>query len=395
MKTTAVTLRLAGLGGAKWEIHKKAKELINQGRDIVNLTIGEPDVPTPDRLMEVATQSMRRGRTGYSDGRGEEGLRFAIAERASARTGQSISDQQVMCFPGTQTALFAVLMGVAEIGDDVLVGDPMYATYEGVVLASGANMVSVPLRADNGFRVNAGDIAKAITPRTTALLLTTPHNPTGAILRESDIREIGELARQHDLWIISDEVYEDFVFSDNTFTSALAVPELADRAIVVSSISKSHAAPGFRSGWCIGPKDFTNRLLPLSETMLFGNQPFIADMTEAAVRDDSSVAAGMRRRFAARAEVLHGRLSSDPRLGVHRPEAGMFALINVAGTGMNGDQYAAHLLEHGGVAVMPGASFGLTMSEWVRVALTVDDATFTTACDRILAHAASLRLATI
>ena len=392
MKTTAVTQRLAGLGGAKWEIHVKAKELINQGRDIVSLTIGEPDVSTPDGLMEIATQSMRKGRTGYSDGRGEKGLRLALAERASVRTGQSISADQVMCFPGTQTALYAVLMGVAETGDDVLIGDPMYATYEGVVRASGANMVPVPLRAENGFRMAASDITNAITPYTTALLLTTPHNPTGAILSESDIWEIGDLARQHDLWIISDEIYEDLVFSETTFTSALAMPELADRVIVVSSISKSHAAPGFRSGWCIGPQDFTNRLLPLSETMLFGNQPFIADMTEAAVRDGSPVAAGMRRRFAARAKVLQGRLSSDPKLSVHRPEAGMFALINVAGTGMNGDQYAAHLLAHGGVAVMPGSSFGLTMNDWVRVALTVDDASFNTACDRILAHAATLRL---
>ena len=392
MKTTAVTKRLTGLGGAKWEIHLKAKELINQGRDIVSLTIGEPDVPTPDKLMEIAMQSMREGRTGYSDGRGEKGLRIALAERASARTGQSISADQVMCFPGTQTALYAVLMGVAETGDDVLVGDPMYATYEGVVRASGANMIPVPLHAKNGFRMAATDVAKAITPRTTALLLTTPHNPTGAILGESDIREIGDLAQQHDLWIISDEVYEDLVFSDTTFTSALVIPELADRTIVVSSISKSHAAPGFRSGWCIGPEDFTSRLLPLSETMLFGNQPFIADMTEFAVRAGSSVAAEMCRRFAARAEVLQGRLSVDPKLSVHRPEAGMFAMINVAGTRMNGDQYAAHLLDHGGVAVMPGSSFGLTMNDWVRVALTVDDASFDIACDRILAHAAALRL---
>ena len=282
--------------------------------------------------------------------------------------------------------------GVAETGDNVLVGDPMYATYEGVIRASGAKMVPVPLKFENGFRVTANDIANAITPCATALLLTTPHNPTGAILSESDIREIGELARQHDLWIISDEVYEDLVFSDTTFTSALAIPELADRVIVVSSISKSHAAPGFRSGWCIGPQDFTKKLLPLSETMLFGNQPFIADMTEAVVRDGSPVAAGMRRRFAARAKVLQGRLSANPRLSVHRPEAGMFALINVAGTGMNGDQYAAHLLEHGGVAVMPGSSFGLTLNDWVRVALTVDDASFNTACDRILAHAAAQKL---
>jgi arginine:pyruvate transaminase len=392
MKITAVTQRLAGLGGTKWEIHLKAKELINQGRDIISLTIGEPDVPTPDRLIEIATQSVRRGRTGYSDGRGEKGLRLALAERASVRTGQSISADQVMCFPGTQTALYAVHMGVAETGDDVLVGDPMYATYEGVVRASGASMVPVPLHAENGFRMNAIDIAKAITPRTTAIMLTTPHNPTGATLSESDIREIGELALKHDLWIISDEVYEDLVFSDTAFTSALAIPELADRVIVVSSISKSHAAPGFRSGWCIGPQDFTSRLLPLSETMLFGNQPFIADMTELAVRDGSPVAAGMRRRFAARAKVLQGRLSSNPNLSVHRPEAGMFALINVARTGMNGDQYAAHLLEHGGVAVMPGSSFGLTMNDWVRMALTVDDASFDTACDRILAHAEALRL---
>ena len=392
MKITAVTQRLAGLGGTKWEIHLKAKELINQGRNIVSLTIGEPDVPTPDALMEIAMKSMLKGRTGYSDGRGENGLRLALAERASKRTGQSISADQIMCFPGTQTALYAVLLGVAETGDEVLVGDPMYATYEGIVRASGANMVPIPLHAENGFRMTASDIAKAITPRTTALLLTTPHNPTGAILRKSDISELGELALQHDLWIISDEVYEDLVFSDNTFTSALVMPELADRVIVVSSISKSHAAPGFRSGWCIGPQDFMSRLLPLSETMLFGNQPFIADMTEAAVRVGSPVAAGMRRRFAARAEVLQDRLSSYSKLSVHRPEAGMFALINVAGTGMNGEQYAAHLLEYGGVAVMPGSSFGLTMNDWVRVALTIDDATFNTACDRILAHAAALRL---
>ena len=170
--------------------------------------------------------------------------------------------------------------------------------------------------------MTAGDVAKAITPHTTTLLLTTPHNPTGAILSESNIREIGQLALQHDLWIISDEVYEDLVFSDTTFTSALAIPEIADRVIVVSSISKSHAAPGFRSGWCIGPKDFTSRLLPLSETMLFGNQPFIADMTEAAVRDGSPVAAEMRQRFAARAKVLQGRLSSEPKLSVHTARGG-------------------------------------------------------------------------
>lgn len=391
MRQTAITRRLAGLGSAKWELHFEANRLVAQGHDIIELTIGEPDVPTPVELIDSAEAAMRRGRTGYSNGRGEDGLRNALAERYTRSTGRRITEDQVLCFPGTQTALFAVMMGVAETGCEVLVGDPMYATYAGVIRASGAEIVPVPLRPENGFRISADDLAARITPRTTAILLTTPHNPTGAVLTGDDINAIGRVARENDLWIVSDEVYENLVFEGAEFASPLARADLADRAIVVSSISKSHAAPGFRSGWCIGPATFTETLLPLAETMLFGNQPFIADMTEQAIREGSGVAAGMARRFADRAERLHERLSRDTRLRVHRPQAGMFALIDVSATGMNGRDYAFHLLEHGKVAVMPGSSFGAALDSWVRVALTVDDQSFAAACDRIVAHAAQLQ----
>jgi arginine:pyruvate transaminase len=394
MRHTEITKRLANLGGAKWEVHVKARELVAQGRDIIELTIGEPDVATPAALIEAATDAMRRGRTTYSDGRGEAGLRAALADRYSRSTGRAISPDQILCFPGTQTALFAVLLGVAEAGCEVLVGDPMYATYEGVIRASGADMVAVPLRPENGFRFDAGDMASRITPRTSAILLTTPHNPTGSILTRADIDAIGQLAIEHDLWIISDEVYEELIFESSDFTSPLSRPDLQDRVIVVSSVSKSHAAPGFRSGWCVGPAAFTEALLPLSETMLFGNQPFIADMTEKAIREGSSVAPGMRQRYAARAERLHDRLTRESRLRVHRPQAGMFAMIDVSATGLSGTDYALHLLEHGGVAVMPGASFGETLDTWVRVALTTDDAAFDAACDRIIRHAGQLQLET-
>ena len=387
MKKTAITERLSGLGGAKWEVHLKARDLTAQGHDIINMTIGEPDVPTPECLVDAATQAMRRGRTTYSNGRGEPGLRAALAERYSKNSGRTINPDQVLCFPGTQTALFAVLMGVAEAGDEVLVGDPMYATYEGVIRATGADMVPVPLKPENGFRISAQDIAARITPKTTAILLTSPHNPTGAILTAPDIDAIGRLAYEHDLWIICDEVYEELIFDGSDFVSPLSRPDLADRVIVASSISKSHAAPGFRSGWCVGPSAFVEALLPLSETMLFGNQPFIADMTEKALRAGSTVAKAMRERYSARAALLHRRLSSETHLVVHRPEAGMFAMVDVSSTGMHGNAYALHLLEHGGVAVMPGASFGTTIDEWVRVALTVDDSLFQTACDRIVRHA--------
>ncbi len=394
MRQTEITSRLTGLGGAKWGVYLKAKELTAQGQDIIEMTIGEPDVPTSDELVETAVDAMRRGRTTYSSGAGETGLRNALAERYSRSTGRPISDNQVLCFPGTQTALFAVLMGVAETGCEVIVGDPMYATYEGVIRASGADVVPVPLKPQRGFRIAASDIADRLTPKTSAILLTTPHNPTGAVLTDTDIAAIGALAIKHDLWLISDEVYAELIFDGSEFASPLAHPELADRVIVVSSISKSHAAPGFRSGWCVGPESFAAALLPLSETMLFGNQPFIADMTEQGIRNGSSVAPGMTRRFARRAQELHDRLSRDTLLQVHRPQAGMFAMIDVSATGMNGNDYALHLLEHGKVAVMPGISFGSSLENWVRVALTVEDAAFTTACDRIIAHAKSLEQVT-
>ncbi|MEW2912383.1 pyridoxal phosphate-dependent aminotransferase [Leisingera sp. JC11] len=386
MRLTAITERLAGLGGGKWEVHAKARQMAAAGADLVEMTIGEPDVPTPPELVEAAAQAMHAGRTGYSDGRGEAHLRAALAESYSTSRGRDFGPENFLCFPGTQTALYAVLQGVAEPGTEVLVGDPMYATYEGVIRASGADMVPVPLRPEAGFRMQANDIAARITPRSRAILLTTPHNPTGAILTPQDLREIGELAVQHDLWIISDEVYEHLVFEGAEFVSPLSDPALADRVIAVSSISKSHAAPGFRSGWCAGPEAFCSALLPVSETMLFGNQPFIADMTERAVHEGSSVAAGMTARFAARAALLEQRLHGETRLHVHRPEAGMFALIEVSSTGMDGDVYAWDML-NSGVAVMPGSAFGEGLKDWVRVALTIDDTSFATALDRIVAHA--------
>ncbi|NOE24910.1 pyridoxal phosphate-dependent aminotransferase [Ruegeria sp. HKCCD6157] len=388
MKTTSVTERLAGLGGAKWGVHLKARDLIKAGADIVEMTIGEPDVPVPDALVEATVASLRAQRTGYSNGRGEAGLLDALAARYSASRGRAFEPGNFLCFPGTQTALFAAMAGVAEAGDEVLVGDPMYATYEGVVRASGAEMVPVPLRPEKGFRMQAADIAARITPRSRAILLTTPHNPTGAILTAADIAEIGQLAIARDLWIISDEVYEELIFDGARFVSPLADPELADRVIGVSSISKSHAAPGFRSGWCVGPAAFCETLLPYSETMLFGNQPFIADMTEKAIRDGSEVAPGMAARFSGRATLLADRLEAETDLIVHRPEAGMFALINVSATGLDGEAYAWDLLQ-AGVAVMPGSAFGDSLKDWVRVALTINDTDFGTAVSRIIEHANS------
>ena len=390
MKYASVTDRVAGLGGAKWAVHAHARALKSAGSPIIELTIGEPDVPTPARYVAAAAEAMAAGRTGYSNGRGEPAVVAALAARYTARRGRRIGPEQVMCLPGTQTTLYAILRTLVDAGDEVLLGDPMYATYEGLIAQTGARIVPVPLRPEHGFRMQAADVVSRITPRTRLLFLNTPHNPTGAVLRAADIRALGEVAKAHDLWILSDEVYEDMVFPGVTFASPLDHEDLADRVVVASSISKSYAAPGFRSGWCIGPAEFCQRLLPLSETMLFGSQPFIADMTALAVSEPSPVAPGMAERFSRRAALIAQGLDGVAGLRVHRPEAGMFALVDVRATGLSGEGFARGLLDQQLVAVMPGESFGAGLSGWLRLSLTQPDEVIIEATNRIAVHAASI-----
>jgi arginine:pyruvate transaminase len=390
MRYASVTDRLAGLGGAKWAIHARARAMKAAGEEVIELTIGEPDVPTPDAMLDAAAGAMRAGRTGYSNGRGEPAIVAALAARYSARRGRPIGRDQVMCLPGTQTTLYAVLRTLVEAGDEVLIGDPMYATYEGLIAQTGARMAPVPLRPEHGFRMQAADLAARVTPHSRVVFLNSPHNPTGAVLLPEDIRALAEVARAHDLWILSDEVYEEMIFPGVTFTSPLDFEDLAERVVVASSISKSHAAPGFRSGWCIGPAEFCERLLPLSETMLFGSQPFISDMTALAVSRPSPVAAGMVERFARRAALVADALDGVAGLRVHRPEAGMFALVDVRATGLSGEDFAATLLDRQKVAVMPGESFGAGLNGWLRLSLTQPDDRTALAAGRIAAHAAAI-----
>ncbi|MEZ5796135.1 MAG: pyridoxal phosphate-dependent aminotransferase [Paracoccaceae bacterium] len=391
MRYAPVTQALAGLGSAKWEVHQRARTLKAEGHEVIELTIGEPDVATPPDLLEEAARAMFAGRTGYSNGRGEPALLAALARRYTARRGRNFSTDQVICLPGTQTCLYATFRTLLAPGDEILLGDPMYATYEGLIAQTGARMVTVPLRPERGFRLDPADVAARITPKTRVLFLNTPHNPTGAVLRPDDLRALGRLAVEHDLWIVADEVYEELVFPGVSFASVLDLPELAERAVVASSISKSHAAPGFRSGWVVGPAEFTERLLPLSETMLFGSQPFIADMTALAVAAPSPVAPGMAARFARRADLLVQALDGAAGLRVHRPEAGMFALVDVRDTGLSGLEFALRLLERHRVAVMPGESFGQGLQGWLRLSLTVEDGLLSRAAGQIAAMAAGVR----
>ena len=389
MRYASITERLADLGSGKWTLHFTARTRAAAGEPVIELTIGEPDIPPHPALAEECARAIAAGRTRYSDGRGEPPLLKALAEKYSRRTGRAITTENVLCFPGTQTALFAVLLGLVETGDEVLVGDPLYATYDGLIRASGAAKRPVPLKAEHGFRIQADDIETAITPASRVLLLNTPHNPTGAVLPREAIAAIGAVCKRHDLWIVCDEVYEELIF-DGEFASPLDQADLAERTVVASSISKSHGAPGFRSGWAVGPEEFCRRIQPVGETMLFGNQPFIADMTAYLLSHRFDTSARMREAYARRARLIAEILSTAPGLQPIPPEAGMFILVDVTGTGMTGEQFAWSVLDNTKVAIMPGSSFGEQAGNLVRISLTAPDEKIAEGCRRIAAFAAGL-----
>lgn len=377
MRYASITDRLFDLGGDKWAIHNAGRDMVDAGATVIDLTIGEPDITTDPALVETCVTSLRAGRTRYSNGRGESVLIDALIAKYAPRM-PDINADNILCFPGTQTALFAVMLALVEQGDGVLIGDPYYATYEGVVQTSGAHVQPVPLKMSHGFVMQPGDLSAAITADSRVLLLNTPHNPTGALLDAETIDQLGKLCIAHDLWIVCDEVYEDLIFK-GTFASPLENAALRDRTVVVSSISKSHAATGFRSGWSIGPTAFSRRLLPISETMLFGNQPFIADMTAEALRGDYDTAARLRTALSRRAALVYDMVQNIAGLSASMPDGGMFMMIDVSDTGMDGTAFAWQLLKQHNVAVMPGASFGNSAPHLIRVALTVPDDTLVTA----------------
>lgn len=390
MRYAGITDRLAQLGGEKWAIHNEGRKRQAAGQSIIELTIGEPDIPVDPKLIEVTYEAMKRGRTHYSNGRGETGLLDALVDKYKPLWPE-ITPANILAFPGTQTALYAAITALVDAGEGVLMGDPYYATYAGVVRAPGAVIEGVPLKIEHGFVMQPDDLRAAITPKSRVLVLNSPHNPTGALIDKQTLIELGRIAIEHDLWIVSDEVYEDLIFGDEPFASPLEIPELRERTVVVSSISKTFAATGFRSGWAVGPEEFCTKLLPISETILFGNQPFIADMTEAALRGTFDTAERMAKSYAARVEMITRELEACPTVQAGKVSGGMFIMLDVKDTGLDAEEFVWGLLDQQSVAIMPGTSFGENARTLIRVGLTVPDEELREAMRRICRYAASLQ----
>ncbi len=390
MKLAKIAERLSGLGSEKWAIHSEGKRRAAAGENLIFLSIGEPDAQPPEAILQEARKQMRPGRLHYSAGNGELSVREALSRHYTKQTGRPISANQFLFLPGTQTALFIAFMAILNEGDEVLLLDPYYATYEGVIASPGGVPVAVPLDPDNAFHPNIAKLEAAITPRTKALLLNSPSNPTGAVFTREEIALISALCKKHDLWIVSDEVYATLIYGNNVFVSPFFDKDMEERTIVTSSISKSHAIPGFRCGWIAASEDFCARALAISESMLFGSQAFLEDATAFALDTHFPEIDKMRQNYQARAKLLIDGLKACKSVSARMPEGGMFVMVDVRKTGLTGEAFARKLMTEHNVVTMPGESFGACGSGHLRVALTADEKQVAEAAKRIVALANAL-----
>lgn len=367
----------------------KAKQMMAAGEDVILLTIGDPDFNTPEPIFEAAIKSLRSGRTHYTPSLGEMKLRTAIAQHHSRQSGQQVTAENVSVVAGAQCGLYVASMCVLQPGDEVILFDPVYSTYDLVIGATGATSVTVPLRQELGFHFDPADLAAAITPRTRAMIINTPNNPTGAMLSPEEMEAIADLATRHDLWILYDEVYSNFTYSRPHLNPG-TIAELTDRTIVISSLSKSHAMTGWRLGWVIAPKQLIDHVGDLLAAMLFGQPPFIQDAALEALTGEQDGVEMMKAAYAARRNLVCSELANAGKIGCLAPEGGIYVMVDVSKTGMSAYEFAYALLEHEKVCLLPGDAFGKSLKSYLRLSMTATDAQLAEACRRIRRFGESL-----
>lgn len=388
MRLSKTITGLNGDGDDGWGLFYEARQRKEAGEPILELTIGEHDIGTPPVILDAMHKSAKSGHTGYAMVPGVTALRDAVAERVKARTGVPTTKDNVLITPGGQAALFAAHKAVLDPGETALFVDPYYATYPGTIRGAGGVPRAIACHPDDGFQPRKAAVAEA-APGARSLLINTPNNPTGVVYSRQTLEGLAEVSIAHDLWLISDEVYDSQVWH-GTHLSPRALPNMQDRTLVIGSMSKSHAMTGSRVGWIVGPEDAIAHLIDLATATTYGVPGYIQDaaffaLAEGAWLEDEVGAPFSRRRAAAEALIARQNV-----VGLVPSGGAMFLMLDIRETGQTGEGFARDLLDKHGIAVMPGESFGSAAAGHVRVAMTLEDSAFETAVARLLDHAEAL-----
>jgi arginine:pyruvate transaminase len=362
--------RVSGItpsGKDGWEVHFAALAAKQTGKPIMMLSVGDHDFDTPEDTVEACLAALRGGHHHYTQLAGIPALREAMARVSTRCTGIPTGANEVICTPGGQGALFAAVQGVLDPGGHAILVAPYYATYPGTFRAAGAGFTVVETTAEDGFQPRAEAIRRALEPKTRAILINTPNNPTGAVYSRSCLEDISAICRERDIWLLSDEVYWT-IAGDRQHVSPRSLPGMAERTLVINSLSKSHGMTGWRVGWLTGPADFVTLLVGLNLVTTYGLPDFVSHAAAKAL-DKGYGVREIAERYAARRTMFREEMHGLDKVTVRGSHGGMYMMLDVRAVDPDCERFAWALLEAENVAVMPGSSFGEAAGGHIRISL--------------------------
>ena len=346
----------------------RATDLAAEGRDIINLGIGQPDFRTPDHIVEAAIKALRDGHHGYTPATGIKPLREAVAADIHRRLGVEVSPDLVMIVPGGKVTMFAAILMFGEPGAEILYPDPGFPIYRSMIEFTGATPVPIPIREQHGFAFSAGETLQLITPQTRLMIVNSPANPTGGVTPKADIDAlVAGLAAHPHVAIMSDEIYGQMTYDGLPHVSLLSYPEIRDRLILLDGWSKTYAMTGWRMGFSIWPKPLYDKVRKLAvNAWSCVNAPAQFAGLAALTGPQDSVG-HMVAEFDKRRKIVVEELNRLPGVSCIQPKGAFYAFPNVLGTGFKAKQLASRLLEEEGVATIGGPDFGILGEGYLRL----------------------------
>ena len=341
-----------------FEAAARAAALEGTGREVIHLEIGEPDFDTPRHIKEAAADALLEGgMTHYTAATGIEPLREAIANDVRSRKGIDASPDRVVVTPGAKPIIFYAVLAAVESGDEVIYPDPGFPIYESMIRFAGGRPVAAPLREDHEFRIDVDEVRSLVTDRTRMLILNSPHNPTGSVLTDDDLRALAEVAVERDLLVLADEIYSRLQYEGRP-TSIATLPGMEDRTITLDGFSKTFAMTGWRLGYGIVPSSLCLAFSRLVINSVSCTSAFSQVGAIAALNGSQAEADAMREEFRARRALIVDGLNALPEVSCVTPRGAFYAFPNISAYGLSSAQMADHLLTDAGVSCLAGTAFG-------------------------------------
>lgn len=362
----------------------RATELSQQGKDIINLGIGQPDFPTPDHIVEAAIKALKDGHHGYTPANGILPLREAVANDLNTRYNVAVNPDNVIVVPGGKVTMFAAILMFGEPGADILYPDPGFPIYRSMIEYTGANPVAIPIREENGFAFSADETLSLITDKTRLIVINSPANPCGGVTPKAEIDKlVAGLEKFPNVAILSDEIYDQMTYDGEEHVSLLTYPEIQDRLILLNGWSKTYAMTGWRMGYSVWPDGLYDKMRKLAVNCWSCVNAPAQYAGLAALTGPQDAVSEMMVAFDARRKLVTEKLNALPQVSCVTPKGAFYAFPNIKETGWKSKKLASTLLEDAGVALIGGPDFGIYGEGYIRVSYANSAENIERAIDRV------------